>query len=75
MGITQEMWKLASPIDFGNELTASEEAKAWKTIWSAGHGVAKITDNPSISELVSRLKREFKSAIENQYKLLEQYGL
>ena len=32
-------------IDFGSELDhAKEEAKAWKTIWSAGQGVTSISD-------------------------------
>ena len=41
-----------------------EHAKAWKDIWSAGHGVAEIKDVPSVSELVERLKSEYKSALE-----------
>lgn len=41
-----------------------EHAKAWKDIWSAGHGVAEIKDIPSVSELVERLKSEYKSALE-----------
>src|SRR5690606_24725114 len=41
-----------------------EHAKAWKDIWSAGHGVAEISDVPSVEELVERLKSEYKSALE-----------
>lgn len=41
-----------------------EHAKAWKDIWSAGHGVAEISDIPSVEELVERLKSEYKSALE-----------
>ena len=37
MGITEEMWKRSAKVDFGSELDAAE-AKAWKTIWSAGQG-------------------------------------
>ena len=28
--------------------SANDEAKAWKTIWSAGQGVTKIDDSPSV---------------------------
>ena len=56
-------------IDFGKELNT--EAKAWKTIWSAGQGVAMIDDVESVSELVANLKTEFKSAIQEQLELLK----
>ena len=39
-----------------------EERKAWKNIWSAGQGVANITDVPTIGELVDRLEREYMAA-------------
>lgn len=42
------------------------EAKAWKNIWSAGQGVATIKDNLPTVELIDRLKREFKDALESQ---------
>ncbi len=67
-GISDEDLKKDKKIDFGKELDT--EAKAWKTIWSAGHGVALIENTPSVSELVTNLKSEFKSAIEEQTKLL-----
>lgn len=41
-----------------------EHAKAWKDIWSAGHGVTEIKDVPTVSELVGRIKSEYKKAIE-----------
>ena len=45
MGITEDLWKQTKKIDFGSELDhAKEEAKAWKTIWSAGQGVTSISD-------------------------------
>lgn len=49
-------------VNFGDKLTLGDEAKAWKNIWSAGHGVANITDIPKVSELVDRLEREYKEA-------------
>ncbi len=70
-GITQEDLKKDTKVDFGKELDT--EAKAWKTIWSAGQGVATIDDTISVEELVNRLKTEFKEAIDEQIKLLEVY--
>ncbi|MEM8895450.1 MAG: nitronate monooxygenase family protein [Bacteroidota bacterium] len=72
MGITEELWKMSGKVDFGEELSA-DEAKAWKTIWSAGQGVSKIKDNPSVTDLVTQLKLEFRAAIEEQASLLERY--
>lgn len=45
-----------------------EDAKAWKTVWSAGHGVDNIDDIPSVSELVTRFKTEYKQARDNDLK-------
>lgn len=40
-----------------------EEAKAWKNIWSAGHGVADIRDIPPAGVLCARLKAEYDAAL------------
>ncbi|MGI2031830.1 NAD(P)H-dependent flavin oxidoreductase [Rhizobium panacihumi] len=45
-------------MDLGNE------AKAWKTVWSAGQGVASLKDVPGAAELCERLIAEYKSAME-----------
>ena len=74
MGITKERWSENKKIDFGTELDAlSEEAKAWKTIWSAGQGVTSIKDNVRISDLIGKLKSEFLDAIRSQQELLNFY--
>ncbi len=39
-----------------------DELKAWRDIWSAGHGVGTIDDVPRVAELVARLKREYDAA-------------
>ncbi|WP_273568385.1 NAD(P)H-dependent flavin oxidoreductase [Maribacter halichondriae] len=70
-GLTEEDLKKDRKIDFGKELDT--EAKAWKTIWSAGQGSALIDDSLPIAELVDHLKSEFKAAIEEQIKVLETY--
>ena len=75
MGITEEQWKDTKKIDFGNTTDLAEsEAKAWKTIWSAGQGVTSIKDTPGVSELVPLLKGEFIFALEKQKKLLDNYS-
>jgi nitronate monooxygenase len=48
-------------IDMGKELDA--EARAWKTIWSAGQGVGSIDDVLPTRDLVARLKQEYADAI------------
>jgi nitronate monooxygenase len=74
-GITKELWDNKAKIDFGKELDAAQaETKAWKTLWSAGQGVATIHDVLPVNELISQMKDEFKAAIERQTKLLEIYG-
>ncbi|MEO9512296.1 MAG: nitronate monooxygenase family protein [Flavobacteriaceae bacterium] len=70
-GISEEDLKKNHKIDFGKELDT--EAKAWKTIWSAGQGVTTIENVLPVSKLVNTLKDEFKTAIEDQSKLLEQF--
>lgn len=75
MGITQDMWDRKAKVDFGEELDAAKaEAKAWKTLWSAGQGVATIKDDLPVAELVKRLKEEFIAALKEQQKLLEKYS-
>ena len=74
MGITEKHWKETKKIDFGSETDAvSEEAKAWKTIWSAGQGVSNIHDSLRASELIAKLKTEFTTAIKSQQELLSRY--
>ena len=70
-GISEEDLKKDTKIDFGKELDT--EAKAWKTIWSAGQGVATIENVPTVSELVADLKSEFTAAVEKQIKILDTY--
>lgn len=40
----------------------SEEARAWRDVWSAGHGVATIHDIPAVAQLVDRLADEYRAA-------------
>ena len=50
-------------VNYGEKLKpVSDEAKAWKTVWSAGQGVGDINDLPSVAELVARLDAEYRAA-------------
>lgn len=60
-----DMEKLRNPgeVDYGQKLKpVDEEAKAWKTVWSAGQGVGSIHDVPTVAELVERLIVERETA-------------
>ncbi len=40
----------------------ADEARAWRDIWSAGHGVAGIHDVAPVAELAARLAQEYRAA-------------
>jgi nitronate monooxygenase len=44
---------------------SADDAKAWKNIWSAGHGVATIHDIPSVAQLVERFVDEYSRACQS----------
>jgi nitronate monooxygenase len=39
------------------------DLKAWRDIWSAGHGVGLIEDVPTLAELVDRLEAQYEDAV------------
>ncbi|MGA0383916.1 MAG: NAD(P)H-dependent flavin oxidoreductase [Flavobacteriaceae bacterium] len=68
-GIKPEDYKKEGKLDPG--LDMNSEAKAWKTIWSAGHGVSAIDDVPSTEQLIDRLRAELVEAMETQQQRLD----
>lgn len=70
-GFTEEMLKSKAKIDFGKEL--DPDAKAWKTVWSAGQGVTAIDDIPPVKDLALKLKKEFTNTVNKQNELLSHY--
>lgn len=42
-----------------------DEAKAWKTVWSAGQGVGDIHDLPGAAQLIERLHSEYHAALQH----------
>ncbi|MGE0658182.1 MAG: NAD(P)H-dependent flavin oxidoreductase [Reyranellaceae bacterium] len=52
-------------MDLGTRPDDNEKkVKAWKDIWSAGQGVGSIDDVPSVAELVERMTREYRAAVD-----------
>ena len=69
-GLTPDTWGQETQMDFGRE---SSEARAWKTIWSAGQGACSVQDVLAAADLVDRLKQEFREAVTQQSRLLDTY--
>jgi len=47
-----------------HKLDMADEAKAWKTVWSAGQGSGGVHDVLPVAELVSRMQQEYRQASE-----------
>lgn len=57
-------------INYGEKLKPiNDEAKAWKTVWSAGQGAGDIHDLPRVAELVARLDGEYQAALQHAQQL------
>lgn len=55
-----ELRKLAE--NTGKLKGLDKEATAWRDVWSAGQGAGTIDDEPTVSELIQRLKTEYADA-------------
>lgn len=65
-GYPMDKLNQAGELDYGEKLKpVDDEAKAWKTVWSAGQGVSQITDVVPVSELVQRIREEYQAARAN----------
>lgn len=49
----------AAGIDPADPPAEHEDVKAWRDVWSAGHGVAAIADVPTVAELVDKLEADY----------------
>lgn len=54
--------ELVQGVGKGKLKALSDEAKAWRDVWSAGHGVATIHDAPPVRELCDRLVADYQTA-------------
>ncbi|MDI9244561.1 nitronate monooxygenase family protein [Marinobacter sp. CHS3-4] len=62
-GYPMDKLNQAGDIDYGEKLKPmDDEAKAWKTVWSAGHGVSQINDVLPTADLVTRIRKEYQAA-------------
>ncbi|MGT4700611.1 hypothetical protein PDB1_05828 [Pseudomonas aeruginosa] len=51
-------------MNYGEKLKQlHDEAKDWKTVWSAGQRAGNIDDLPGVDQLVARLEREYRAAM------------
>lgn len=55
-----------SKMNFGSG--GNTDLKAWRDIWSAGHGVAGVHDVLPIADLVDRMEREYRDAVAGAWK-------
>ncbi|WP_416467147.1 NAD(P)H-dependent flavin oxidoreductase [Pseudomonas sp. LFS044] len=60
-----DMAALKNATEQGKLKPIDDEAKAWKTVWSAGQGVGDIHDLPSATALIERLHGEYQSALKH----------
>ncbi|MBI6955892.1 NAD(P)H-dependent flavin oxidoreductase [Pseudomonas sp. CCOS 191] len=60
---------LKSSHETGKLKPLDDEAKAWKTVWSAGQGVGEIHDLPTAGDLIGRLQDEYRAALERSQQL------
>lgn len=59
-GFTPEMLKEEKKVDFSD---LHSDTKAWKTIWGAGHAVARTRSVQSVAEIVAELSAEFDAPV------------
>jgi nitronate monooxygenase len=59
-----DMNALKSDHELGKLKPIDDEAKAWKTVWSAGQGVGDIHDLPDARVLIERLQSEYREALD-----------
>ncbi|MGB0505497.1 MAG: NAD(P)H-dependent flavin oxidoreductase [Pikeienuella sp.] len=63
-GIPIDDMKQAASLDFSGDMHAG--TKAWKHVWSAGHGVGKITEPETVADAVRSLLSEYRQAVAEQ---------
>ncbi|MGG5254042.1 NAD(P)H-dependent flavin oxidoreductase [Neobacillus sp. SM06] len=61
-GLDPEKLVKKEKVDF-DHMQKGENARAWRDIWSAGHGVGAIHEIHSVSEIVSQLELEYREAL------------
>ena len=62
MGYDPDNMAAGTGFDMSNSQT---QIKAWRDIWSAGHGVGSVTQVAPAAEIITTLKREYNEACKN----------
>ncbi|GGI10936.1 NAD(P)H-dependent flavin oxidoreductase [Gottfriedia solisilvae] len=62
-GLDPALLKKKDKVEF-DSMKNETSAKAWKEIWSAGHGVGAITKISSAADIISELEVEYNEAVE-----------
>lgn len=63
-GITSDMLREEKKIDFSGDIATAP--KAWKTVWSAGHGVGGIDRVATTAEVIAELHADYVAALHRE---------
>jgi nitronate monooxygenase len=63
-GLDPEQLVKKDKVNFDN-MQRETNSKAWRDIWSAGHGVGAINKIESVAEIIDHLEVEYKDALQN----------
>ncbi len=77
-GLDPDKLKAHEKLDINKELDEAldsqrDEAKPWRDLWSAGHGVGQVNQILPVAELVESLKQEYLQASKVQYEQAQSY--
>jgi nitronate monooxygenase len=61
-GLDPELLVKKDKVDF-DDMQREMNAKAWRDIWSAGHGVGAINRIESVAQVIESLEKEYKAAL------------
>lgn len=67
-GFTPEQLKEEKKIDFSGDIV--DAPKAWKTVWSAGHGLGGIDRTTSVAEVVAELHSSYAATLRHEQQAL-----
>ncbi|MDD2545915.1 MAG: nitronate monooxygenase [Burkholderiaceae bacterium] len=68
-GFTDAQLREEKKIDFSGDIVAAP--KAWKTVWSAGHGVGAIDRVATVADVVAELRQGYARTLQAEQQALE----
>jgi len=63
-GFTDEQLNAGQKIDFSGDIAAAP--KAWKDVWSAGHGVGSVSTVAPVAQIVDELHRDYLACLRTE---------